>query len=371
MASRTVRCIFKNLTGSTLSLVSENLEHGIYTDPWTPPASIGPKGVGEWRTESDGFMTGTEGRCRYSISVGMGTEFVDLWWDNPFIGSNGSSISIVEDFTGANSKDLEGANHIDGSPPPNLEKMKEGDVEAWIDAILFPPYIFANASSANDANAIFAVRQKGQVSSPLFGPQGTGPRTYKINKSRNSDDWEGLWASGAVSLTIADVGGGLLSATITDTTANPDLNFQENFRLGSVGWAINAFTLAMKREFAGADSVTASALIRAAAKRVVAREVEGQERVADLIRHSVRSELQEYGVHAPGPKIDRAIKSAAAVSQLHRGTVMLSHGVCLTLYDEYESGQKVGSDILYERVAPSAFGAVLASERLTFHPMLH
>ncbi|MBA3756445.1 MAG: hypothetical protein H0X02_09560 [Nitrosomonas sp.] len=55
---------------------------------------------------------------------------------------------------------FEGAKQIGSNMPPNLEKMLDGDVEAWIDAVLFPPYIVANASSANDAIATFAIRRK-------------------------------------------------------------------------------------------------------------------------------------------------------------------------------------------------------------------
>jgi hypothetical protein len=80
--------------------------------------------------------------------------------------------------------------------------MGEGDVEAWIDAVLFPPYIIANEPIANDANAVFAVRRKPQVSSPLFGPQGSGPRSSRINTSHKAAEWEALWASNSVSITI-------------------------------------------------------------------------------------------------------------------------------------------------------------------------
>lgn len=105
-------------------------------------------------------------------------EFIDLWWDNPFVGGNKSSIGIVQDFTGNPSQVFEGTKHMDGSPPWNLEKMAAGDVEAWIDAMLFPPY-----AVVNDANAVFAIRRKAQVSSPLFEAKGSGHRSSQINSS--------------------------------------------------------------------------------------------------------------------------------------------------------------------------------------------
>lgn len=370
MAARTVHCFFKNLTDQTLSRESEHLEHGIYTEPTFPPQTIAPGAVGEWRSESDGFMTGTEGRARYRIASEGGTEFIDLWWDNPFIGGNKSSIVIVQDFTGNSSKIFEGANHIDGSPPPNLVKMGDGDVEAWIDAVLFPPYIVANAPIANDANAVFAVRRRPQVSSPLFGPQGSGPRSSRINTSHKTTEWEGLWASNDVSVTIVSLGGGNMTASVTDTTANPTLELQEAFRLGQLGWAFNAFALSMHREFHTLGYKAQSAVIRAATQAIRLQHTDEREHTTATIYKAVQADLYEQNFKIPDPKLARATKAASAVAKLPRSTVMLSHGICLTLYDDFEAGQKMGSHMLYERIN-SWLGLTLASERLSFYPMLH
>lgn len=71
-------------------------------------------------------MTGMDGHARYRIASEESMEFIDLWWDNPFVGGNKSSIGIVQDFTGNPSQVFEGTKHMDGSPPWNLEKMAEG-----------------------------------------------------------------------------------------------------------------------------------------------------------------------------------------------------------------------------------------------------
>ncbi len=84
MAARTVNCYFKNLTDQSLERESDELDWGIYTDPWYPPQTIAPGAVGEWRSESDGGLIpqGTEGRARYRIaSTEARTEFIDLWWN--------------------------------------------------------------------------------------------------------------------------------------------------------------------------------------------------------------------------------------------------------------------------------------------------
>lgn len=369
MPARTVRCQFKNLTDETLELESEHLDFGIYTGSWTPPKTIAARGVGEWRTESDGFMQGTEGRARYRVPSGEGSEFIDLWWDNPFYGGNKSSLDIVEDFTGRPSHLFEGAHYIDGSPPPNLEKMADGDVEAWVDAVLFPPYVVANANFAHDANATFAIRRKAQVSNPLFGPKGTGPRTSKINTSRKPAQWEGLWASNAVSITIVSLGGGNLSANVTDTTANPAIQLQETFRLNQSGWGLNVFALGILRELKAVDQAAASAVVRATAKAASLQRAKKRERVAAAIHESVLAELNEETSRISKAQLARATLAAAAVATRPKWTVLLSQGVCLTLYDDFEDGRKVGGHMLYERMIPS-LGFTLASERLSFYPLL-
>lgn len=377
MAARTVHCYFKNLTDQTISLVNFGIDYGIYTDPWLPPQTIPPGGVGEWRTESDlfPFAGGVEGKATYKIASGtgpnMGTEHIVLWWDNPISGGNQSRISITKEF-GEPSEVFEGANRIDGSPPPNLAKMADGDVEAWIDAVLVgPPYIFANASSANDANAVFAIRRKGQGSSPLFGPQGTGTQSSKINTSQKVGEWEGFWSSNAVSVTITSLGGGSMSASILDTTDNPPIHLQETFTLGQISWAFNAYSLAVQDEFMNSGPAATSAIIRAST-RVIRPFQEAKHEYPDAGIHKIfREALDEEGFTIPETRLVRVSKAASAITKLSRSTVMLSHGICLTLYDDFEDGQRVDNHMLYERIVlGSITSKPLASERLRFYPIL-
>jgi hypothetical protein len=51
-----------------------------------PPFTITAGETVTWQSESDGFMTGTEGSVRYGIGTNGG-EFT-LHWDNPFVGHN-------------------------------------------------------------------------------------------------------------------------------------------------------------------------------------------------------------------------------------------------------------------------------------------
>ncbi|EYF00609.1 hypothetical protein [Chondromyces apiculatus] len=82
MAARSVACTLINQTGEILSFADAALDHGIFTPQQAPPPVC--EGSASWSGESDGFMTGTEGRVVYRGSSGA----VTLYWDNPFVGGN-------------------------------------------------------------------------------------------------------------------------------------------------------------------------------------------------------------------------------------------------------------------------------------------
>jgi|GEM_PF-1737928 len=88
MAARSTHVTLTNRTRKNLTRTEDSLEHGIWTD--RPPLLIGDRG--EWESESDGFLTGTEGRVTYGIDGGGE---VRLHWDNPFVGSNSYHQSVA------------------------------------------------------------------------------------------------------------------------------------------------------------------------------------------------------------------------------------------------------------------------------------
>jgi hypothetical protein len=371
MASQTVHCYFKNLTDKTLTLDHEKTDSGTYTPLWRPPHTIAPGAVGEWRTESDGLFGfgDTEGHAIYSISSDDGTEFIDIYWDNPMVGINKSSIHITEDFTGKTSKVFEGAHQIDGEPPPNWVKMRDGDVEAWIDGILFPVYIISNWSSSNDANANFAIRRKAEVSSPLLGPPESGPISSKVNTTQQPAQWEGRWMSNAVCVTLASLGGKNMSASITDTTINPPIQFQETFQLGHPGFLFDTFAIAVQQEFNSISNIAASAAIRVASK-ICQAEHTIENNVQERIHKEIYAEVDQKNEKISPEKLTRTANAISTLNKLSRSSVMLSNGVCLTLYDEFQGGNKVDGYLLYERILP-VLGFKQASEKLRFVTMLH
>jgi hypothetical protein len=370
MAARSVHVFFKNLTDETLVRDSEGLEWGIYTEPWFPPQTIAPGEVGEWQTESDGFMTGTEGHARYSLSNDSFTEFAELTWDNPYIGANSCSMSIKEDFSGAVSKVFEWANTIDKNVPPNWVKMKDGDVEAWIDGVLFPVYIFSNASSANDANAMFAIRRKSVVSSPLFGAPSDAPKSSRVNTALKSEEWAGLWGGVGVSVTLTALGGRNMSAHILDTTGDGELQLQENFTLGGHSWTTTALVVGVQNELRAANPSVVTAITQAAARSITGVRNVGHGEAASTVRSAVREALEVQGARLSEAKLTAISKTAAALATIPRSTVMLSHGIGLTLYDNFTGAHKSGGMLLYERVS-MARGQRLVSCWLSFYPMLH
>ncbi|WP_344804127.1 PLL family lectin [Microlunatus ginsengisoli] len=89
MAARSTRVTIHNETSQTLTHLSDSLDHGEWTDPLTPPATIPPGAVVWWQSESDGVATGTEGRAAYRIGTDpQGGGQFDIHWDNPYAGTN-------------------------------------------------------------------------------------------------------------------------------------------------------------------------------------------------------------------------------------------------------------------------------------------
>lgn len=85
-ARRSVRsCVvyLHNNSNTNLERSENRLGHGAWTR--TPPDIINAGQWVAWASESNGFMTGTEGSVRYRGGDGG---YVSIVWDNPFIGSN-------------------------------------------------------------------------------------------------------------------------------------------------------------------------------------------------------------------------------------------------------------------------------------------
>ncbi|GAA2260137.1 hypothetical protein GCM10010430_50250 [Kitasatospora cystarginea] len=95
-AARSTHVILQNRTTSTMDRTSSSLQHGTWSENMLPPDKVYPFANGAWQSESNGFMTGTEGRAVYNM-FGVGN--VEIWWDNPYSGSNKYSCDVPEGYT--------------------------------------------------------------------------------------------------------------------------------------------------------------------------------------------------------------------------------------------------------------------------------
>ncbi|MET8544740.1 aegerolysin family protein [Kitasatospora sp. NPDC004799] len=91
-AARSTTIRLHNGTGCTLYRTDYSLSHGIWTQGQEPPQWLGNTGEAVFQSESNGFMTGTEGTVTFTA---QGCEdgwrnnaTVRLHWNNPYAGSN-------------------------------------------------------------------------------------------------------------------------------------------------------------------------------------------------------------------------------------------------------------------------------------------
>jgi hypothetical protein len=97
MAARSVAITFVNQTNMTLYQGYWDLDHGIWNGG--PPGSIAPGLQYKFENDSDGFMTGAEGKVCYACVNPDGTwnGQVRISWDDPFVGSdsfNGEAVFV-------------------------------------------------------------------------------------------------------------------------------------------------------------------------------------------------------------------------------------------------------------------------------------
>ena len=101
MSARSTTVKVENYSSVKLQLdqASLQLEHGewvTYPPKTIPAAQGGEPGRGEWENDSDGFMTGDEGRCAYHfVDRDLDIQTIRFSWDNPYVGSNGYQITTT------------------------------------------------------------------------------------------------------------------------------------------------------------------------------------------------------------------------------------------------------------------------------------
>ncbi|WP_441248318.1 aegerolysin family protein [Kitasatospora sp. McL0602] len=83
----------ENRTGCELRLYDSWLDHGIWDRSAQDNAAlVGDGGRAQWESDSNGFMTGTEGHAVFvtqnCAAQNLNRRVVEVHWDNPYYGSN-------------------------------------------------------------------------------------------------------------------------------------------------------------------------------------------------------------------------------------------------------------------------------------------
>ncbi|MFG2909755.1 Crystal protein ET79 [Kitasatospora sp. NPDC048286] len=88
-ASRSTSVNLTNNSGKLLTRSGASLQWGIWSDGMMPPSMVQSGVTAKWASESEGFMTGTEGTVTFNV-VGE-QNGVTVHWNNPYWGGNGYS----------------------------------------------------------------------------------------------------------------------------------------------------------------------------------------------------------------------------------------------------------------------------------------
>lgn len=96
MAARSVQIYFCNLTNTQLVIKKSHLSHGVWSTE--PPKTINAFTTNiSFSSESDGFMTGTQGSVKFELVASDG-ELLTLKWDNPYGGTDAWSAIAPEGY---------------------------------------------------------------------------------------------------------------------------------------------------------------------------------------------------------------------------------------------------------------------------------
>ena len=93
-SSRSVTIVVVNNTSAPLTCGTAVLDGGEWAS--YPPDSIAPGASARWRTQSNGFATGTQGRA--TLDIGSPSSTLTINWNNPYWGSNAYACTTTGGF---------------------------------------------------------------------------------------------------------------------------------------------------------------------------------------------------------------------------------------------------------------------------------
>ncbi len=359
MAARSVDCKFMNLTDKTLVFDRRNISNGQITEPWNPPAQIPPKSIGEWRVESDGFMTGTEGVMYYSLPEDNTIMCqVAAHWNNPWAGLNEAQLKTSLDFSGAPSKTYLFDAIIDHGDIPNLDQLKDGNIEAWLDLwatgvfAVWPLWLFANSYSYANTTAVYRLQNApSMTSSPLIGanPPSPPPLREVLHQGGPPEVWIGSWADDLTMVDIFTGQRGTLNVQVTGLQPGLELQSGDSFELEGVSaFQHHAIAQLVSQELRVPKAATLAAIKKASSIAIDTSSDSAAAKYGDAFLGALNSPLSGIK-NLPMTSQLQIAKGLGSVLVSAKAMVALTNGVTLMLYDQFHGNSRVGGVLLYQR----------------------
>jgi hypothetical protein len=131
MSQRAFNIFLINNSGVTISKTFDHLCGGDWTPALSPPPSIPDGKQVEFRSESAGIATGTEGYVKYGIPSfdsdhNPTQDELYIYWDNPYLGTN-TAITQVSTQGIQPDCDFDKTGGSGFPPPPSRFKISRGD----------------------------------------------------------------------------------------------------------------------------------------------------------------------------------------------------------------------------------------------------
>jgi hypothetical protein len=333
------------------------------------------------QSESDGFMTGTEGYAKYDVDGPGGGKrgLIYVYWNNPFYGVTHFRYQLADTdvVPDCHVESQSGGSGFDSSHLSfTFEFGALGHTESGTDVTApgdLLNLIIGSATLGTNPAVVFT-SLAGIIKDPVLylqvndhdpsAPQPTPPqffgdlghKSWRPMVDATPEQWMGHWGHGRVSLNITDTQAEpSLFATVADWTVSPPLSLNESFTPGAEGLLIAAAPLINSAvQFHGHDVLLRPAFAKAA-RTVLKRATEthmSAEIAASAFKEvvgSVATSIPTSVVHAKAEIIGKAIGN---LLKDKGGVAYLSHHVALRLFGIFQSGTQTGSQILYQRLYP-------------------
>lgn len=375
MPHRSFRVMIQNASSSlTLNQTFSHLCHGEWTGGWAPPPSIAPGALGGMQSESDGFMTGTEGYVKYDVVGPTGLDspptarqgMIYIYWDNPFYGythfrfaTSSTDVPPDCDFSiPAGTSAFPGGGDLDFAL--NFTMYQHGvhgggDITSLSD---FVNYVVGPVSLLGlvgiDDNPELDLELDDAASAPpeSFGTASLGPVNLQLLNQATMQQWVGDWENGNVNVNISQ-SGRELTATIYDGTSAPPLSFTDTFVPGAGSLLGPGVGVVQNLVNAQSEDPAQRSAFSKAAKTVIGQVAKSPSQAAAAAKH-FQSLVENLKTSTPLAVVQaktRTVSTAIAeLLQAQGGVAYLSNHVALRLFGTFQRGKQTGEQLQYQRL---------------------